>query len=163
MTNPVIDTYGHRRWYNSDGQLHRTDGPAFIDADGTQHWYLCGLCHRKDGPAVIYADGTQDWYINGKHHRTDGPAVIRPTGNNAWYRYGVELPAPSVQMTAQLPHETTDTFVSLQYSNGTRFQIPISVEKAKSLTHVVHNDKLFVNPTDEFVFTEVSTVLFYRE
>jgi hypothetical protein len=28
MSNPVIDSDGNKRWYNSKGELHRLDGPA---------------------------------------------------------------------------------------------------------------------------------------
>jgi len=61
-----VDSLGNQRWL-SNGQLHRTDGPAIIWADGTQWWCFNGRRHRTDGPAVISADGTQQWwYLNGK-------------------------------------------------------------------------------------------------
>ena len=74
---------GAQSWW-VNGQRHRTDGPAFIWADGTQAWYLNGQLHRTDGPAYIWADGTQAWYLNDKQHRTDGPAVIRADGSQEW-------------------------------------------------------------------------------
>jgi len=70
-----VDEQGNQRWY-SNGQLHRTAGPAVVWASGTQWWYQNGLLHRTDGPAIIAANGTQVWYQNGQHHRIDGPAVI---------------------------------------------------------------------------------------
>lgn len=30
--------------------------------------------HREDGPAVENTDGTTYWYFNNKYHRTNGPA-----------------------------------------------------------------------------------------
>jgi hypothetical protein len=27
-------------WANKKGQLHRTDGPAIINKDGSRHWYV---------------------------------------------------------------------------------------------------------------------------
>jgi hypothetical protein len=48
-----------------DGQLHRTNGPALIWADGDRVWCLNGQFHRTDGPAVIYANGDQEWWLNG--------------------------------------------------------------------------------------------------
>lgn len=27
-------------WTNRKGQLHRTDGPAIINQDGSRHWYV---------------------------------------------------------------------------------------------------------------------------
>ena len=53
-------------YYNDKMQLHREDGPAVIDADGYQAWWINGKRHREDGPAIIHADGTQEWYLNHK-------------------------------------------------------------------------------------------------
>ena len=55
-------------WYQN-GKIHRDNGPAAEDADGTKHWFLNGNCHRLDGPAVEYADGRKAWYQNGKYIR----------------------------------------------------------------------------------------------
>jgi hypothetical protein len=49
---------------DSNGKLHRDDGPATIYPDGSQYWYRNGKLHRDDGPAIIYPDGTQLWYQN---------------------------------------------------------------------------------------------------
>jgi hypothetical protein len=57
-----------------------------IDADTDRVvWFLDGQLHRTDGPAVIYADGYQVWYLHGKRHRTDGSALIGANGYQAWY------------------------------------------------------------------------------
>ena len=64
---PVDDTYlirevdrdGTVRYRNSDGQLHREDGPAVEYADGTREWWLNDERHREDGPAVEYPNGTR--------------------------------------------------------------------------------------------------------
>ena len=61
----VVDEYGTRGYYNSAGQLHRTEGPAVLWADGTKLWCQNGLLHRTDGPAIEYADSSKAWYING--------------------------------------------------------------------------------------------------
>ena len=74
MTNPVIDEYGTKRWYNEKGQLHRdNDKPAVVSAHGTKFWYQDGLKHRDgDKPAVIWARdsiwarGSKEWWQNGK-------------------------------------------------------------------------------------------------
>jgi hypothetical protein len=58
----VIGADGSQHWY-LNGQLHRTDGPAWIGADGRQMWYLNDQRHRSDGPARIWADGSQEWWI----------------------------------------------------------------------------------------------------
>jgi hypothetical protein len=78
------DKYGTQRWWK-DGNLHREDGPAYINSDGTQIWYKDDKRHREDGPAIIYPDGSQMWYKDGNLHREDGPAVIRPNGTQYWY------------------------------------------------------------------------------
>ena len=61
-----VDEDGTRRYYNTAGQRHRTDGPAVERADGSKFWYQNGQFHRTDGPAVEWADGDKRWYINGK-------------------------------------------------------------------------------------------------
>ena len=84
----VIWANGSQEWFEN-GKCHRTDGlPAVIYADGGQAWYHNGWRHRTDAPAEIHADGTQHWYRNGRHHRTDGPAVIYADGTQHWYING---------------------------------------------------------------------------
>jgi hypothetical protein len=70
MTNPVINEFGTKSWYNEDGKLHREDGPAAKHINGTKEWYLDGKRHREDGPAIEYR-GVKEWYINGERHRED--------------------------------------------------------------------------------------------
>jgi len=47
-------------------QLHREDGPAVIQYDGSRFWYRYGKFHREDGPAIEWADGYRHWYIDGE-------------------------------------------------------------------------------------------------
>ena len=61
-----VDQFGTRRYYNSAGQLHRTDAPAIEWGNGSTRWYQNGLRHRTDGAAIEYSDGDKAWYINGK-------------------------------------------------------------------------------------------------
>ena len=61
-----VDAFGTREFYNSDGQLHRTNGPAIEYANGTKYWYQNGVCHRTDGPAVEWDSGGKSWFIDGK-------------------------------------------------------------------------------------------------
>jgi len=75
---------GTKKWY-IDGKLHREDGPAIEDANETKYWYQNGELHREDGPAVEWTDGTKYWYIDGKRHREDGPAVKWSNGQKEWY------------------------------------------------------------------------------
>jgi len=80
-----VDEHGDSTWYQN-GELHRTDGPAVIWADGSQFWYQNDKIHRTDGPATKYADGSEYWYQNGKRHRDGGPALIRADGSQYWYQ-----------------------------------------------------------------------------
>jgi hypothetical protein len=51
------------RWF-LNGVLHREDGPAIEEGDGTKYWYLNGKLHREDGPAIEYANGIKRWFLN---------------------------------------------------------------------------------------------------
>lgn len=84
--------YNNRiEWRNTDGYLHRIDGPAIEWASGDKYWYLNDKFHRVDGPAVEWADGNKYWYLNGKRHRVDGPAIEYADGDKAWYLNGQYL------------------------------------------------------------------------
>ena len=77
---------GSRRYYNTNGQLHRVEGPA-VEWAGGRRWYQHGQLHRTDGPAIEFNDGAKYWWQNGLLHRTDGPAVIN-AGVQRWYING---------------------------------------------------------------------------
>jgi hypothetical protein len=62
----TIDQEGTKMWRNQEGQLHRTDGPAYETANGDKAWWVDGQLHRTDGPAVEYADGRKMWWVNGQ-------------------------------------------------------------------------------------------------
>jgi len=84
---PVI----RRQWRNTDGELHRTTGPAMEEwavLPGGAHllsyqiWYVNGKRHREDRPAWriwhIADDGTrvlkcEEWWQHGLWHRMNGP------------------------------------------------------------------------------------------
>lgn len=59
----VTDSFGTTRWYKN-GELHRENGPAYIDKNGTKVWYQNGLRHREDGPAVEFGNGYKEWHLN---------------------------------------------------------------------------------------------------
>ena len=61
-----VDVFGTRKYHNSTGQLHRTDGPAIEYPDGAKFWVQNGQRHRIDGPAIEWRNGVRFWYINGK-------------------------------------------------------------------------------------------------
>ena len=49
-----------------DGQLHRTDGPALVTAEGDEHWYVEGRRHRADGPAIVTRNGAELFFVDGQ-------------------------------------------------------------------------------------------------
>jgi len=85
MSKSRTNKNGTTYWRNEHGQLHRTDGPAVEDADGSNRWYQNDKLHRTDGPALEFVDSTKFWYQNDKLHRTDGPAIELANGYKYWY------------------------------------------------------------------------------
>jgi len=92
---PICQTYpdGTKKWL-INGELHRTDGPAYEHSDGTTWWYLNGKLHRTDGPAIENIDGVKEWFLNDKCHRTDGPAIEYSDGAKRWYLNDLEHDPP---------------------------------------------------------------------
>jgi hypothetical protein len=84
-SDPNIDTYGTKRWYNKSGQLHREDGPAVELANGNKEWWSHANLHRENAPAIELASGTKFWILNGQLHRKDGPAREWASGDKEWY------------------------------------------------------------------------------
>ena len=62
-----VDVFGTRKYHNSAGHLHRTDGPAIEYPNGAKFWVQNNLLHRTDGPAVEYFNGELQWWIHGEH------------------------------------------------------------------------------------------------
>jgi hypothetical protein len=92
MTTYIVTVEdGMTTWRNTDGQLHRDDGPATISEDCIKTWYQHGKMHRDDGPAMKIKGGTKIWYQHGKIHRTDGPAIEYSYGDKDWYLNGIKL------------------------------------------------------------------------
>lgn len=75
-------------WWYKDNQLHREDGPAYVDDKGNKEWYYKGRLHREDGPACIYVDGCKQWWFHGLLHREDGPAIDSDDGHREWWVRG---------------------------------------------------------------------------
>jgi len=59
--------HGGKTYYNLNGQVHRENGPAYIDSSGNKYWYLYNLVHREDGPAIIYGNGKTDYFYHGMY------------------------------------------------------------------------------------------------
>ena len=55
-----------KEYRNSEGKLHRENGPAVEWANGTKAWYVNDELHREDGPAIEWASGAKEWWINGE-------------------------------------------------------------------------------------------------
>ena len=91
-------------WSNEFGQYHRLDGPAVMDGDGNDSWYLNDQLHREDGPAVLYANGSKFWYQHGLRHREDGPATEWANGRKRWFLNDKEY--------------TEEEYVMIQFMNG---------------------------------------------
>lgn len=58
---------GEEVWRNFLGKLHREDGPAVIDANGTKAFYIDGRLHNDFGPALQNVEeGLFQFFLNGK-------------------------------------------------------------------------------------------------
>ena len=55
-------------YYNEEGLLHKTDGPAVDSESGYAAYYINGMLHNENGPAIIYADGNTKYYTYGNRH-----------------------------------------------------------------------------------------------
>ena len=58
------------------------------DNNGSKFYYkdkAMTIIHREDGPAIEDADGTSVWYLNGRVHRMDGFAFETVSGHRAWF------------------------------------------------------------------------------
>ena len=43
-----VDVFGTRKYHNSTGQLHRTDGPAVVYANAEMQWWIHGEHMSED-------------------------------------------------------------------------------------------------------------------
>jgi len=80
-------------------ELHRENGPAYLDDTALEEWRINGKLHRENGPAIIYyyKKCAEEWWVKGKRHRTNGPAVILSSTSKEWWvngkRHRVDGPA----------------------------------------------------------------------
>jgi hypothetical protein len=55
---------------DSEGRLHREDGPAIEDENGSWAWFCRGQLHRDGAPAVrlVFKDGRveEQYWVEGK-------------------------------------------------------------------------------------------------
>jgi len=92
-----VTASGQTQWFNEQGQLHREDGPAVENPDGSRMWMRNGKEHREDGPA-IETPTRKEWRRHGNLHRDDGPAIEHSDGKTEWYRHGRKLTAEQVKI-----------------------------------------------------------------
>ena len=55
-------------YFNNKIDVHKNNGPAFINTNGHLVYYKNGKFHREDGPALIWSDGDKWYYLNGYHY-----------------------------------------------------------------------------------------------
>ncbi len=98
-TKKVTDLKGNIM-YLKGNWLHKSNGPAYISAEGDRYWFTKGLLHRdNDLPAVELTSGEKHWYRKGLLHRdNDLPAKELTSGEKHWYYNGLRhrLNKPSV-------------------------------------------------------------------
>jgi hypothetical protein len=118
-------TGGTVLYKDSNGKLHRTNGPAYIGKDGTQASYYNGILHREGGAAFISGDGQfREWYKNGFLHNTDGPAQIYH-GISRYFVNGREM-SPSDYFkvygrpTKERAASDTKNFIKETFPGGTK-------------------------------------------
>ena len=92
-----VTASGQIQWLNEQGQLHREDGPAVENPDGSRMWMRNGQEHREDGPA-IETPQRKEWRRHGKLHRDDGPAIEFADGKSEWWRHGRRLTPDQIKI-----------------------------------------------------------------
>lgn len=65
---------------------YKENGPAVIEADGTQIYYVNGHKGNPNGPTIIKPNGYMEYWTNNKLGRKEeiGPAIIYPDGGKDW-------------------------------------------------------------------------------
>lgn len=82
---------------NTEGQLHRLDGPALVDMQCGSHrqlWYENGIRRKAvidTPPGNLTKPGTTTWLYdeNGLLHNDEGPAITWSDGTQSFFVHGV--------------------------------------------------------------------------
>lgn len=127
----IIEIAEGRR-YLKDGIMHREDGPAQEDADGSVAYYVEGVLHNRAGPAIILADGTKEWFVNGKRHREEGPAIEFASGRKAWFLNGERLSERKFLERVSKPPKTTNEWLVPLASLAIAGLVSIATKKTAS-------------------------------
>ena len=63
--------------YFQDRTYHREDGPAIIESNGKEYWFINGKRHREDGAAIIYKSGYKEFWYKNKCYGTNNSFNIK--------------------------------------------------------------------------------------
>ena len=112
--------HSDKKFWVTNGKLHRTDGPAIEYVSGTREWWVNGKLHRTDGPAIEYASGNREWWVNGKLHRLDGPAIEKDE-IDTWYvnDWAVDFPHEFQRAAKLTDQEMCILKLKYRYDPGT--------------------------------------------
>jgi hypothetical protein len=116
--NITIAEGGAKVYRNSEGKLHRLDGPAVEFEDGGEAWWKNGKRHRVGGPAVSYPVGYREWRYEGLLHRVDGPAVIYSDGEKEWVINDIVYATKEVWFDALSDKDKAKCLFSEDFLNG---------------------------------------------
>lgn len=75
MAKVIIDTFGTKRYFNDNSQIHREDGPAIIHTTGAKSWIINGNYGNSGGIYMYTYDGM--WLIGVPG---DGMKYLHPNG-----------------------------------------------------------------------------------
>jgi hypothetical protein len=74
-------------FYTFDHEYYADFDNGYL-TDGFTKYYKGYLLHREDGPALINGDLKQ-WYYMGERHREYGPAIEWPNGEKSYFIKGI--------------------------------------------------------------------------
>ena len=63
-------------WLDREGEIHRTNQPAYINPGYYKSWFKHGKRHRLDGPAVEFGNGNVQWWIEGVYYNSFSKFII---------------------------------------------------------------------------------------
>lgn len=90
----VIQADGTQEYY-VNGRKSRVGEPAVVGLNGYQEFWTNGVLGRKEGPAIVYGDGGEDWIYDKVYHRKDGAARTFADGTKHYYYQGKRVHALS--------------------------------------------------------------------
>lgn len=115
----VFDNRGKsHEWNDSEGKLHRVDGPANIYVGVFEEWYQHGVLHRTDGPAAIYFDSrTISYWVNGK--QLSRKEYLKHFSDNSKYKHWrAESPDWVIDEAVEVSRKKEGNHTVIRYSDG---------------------------------------------